>query len=160
MYLPELSRQLLLMFVLFCRPKQFSFSPKKLVRIFWHDDSAIKTEVESINLLPLSMSKYQVDKDFFAQWAFSSCFQSKSLNKFHLMGCSLVWIGLDIEQMRLHISNVQLLIHRNKNVSCFSIGEFLGALGCGIGTGPVLCHSFSFSDNVITLLQLQILEYT
>ena len=42
--------------------------------------------------------------------------------------------------------------YRNKIVSCFSIGEFLGALGSGIGTGLFLCHSFSFSDNVINLL--------
>ena len=53
--------------------------------------------------------------------------------------------------MRLHISNVQLLIHRNKNVSCFSIVP-RSPVNSGIGTGSVLCHSLSFSENVINLL--------
>ena len=39
---------------------------------------------------------------------------------------------------------------KKKSFRFLTLGKFLEALGSGIGTGLVFCHSFSVSNNVVT----------
>ena len=70
-------------------------------------------------------------------------FQKKILGPVHLLSKTDKWDYLRCPIIEKHF------------VSCLDIGEVLEALGSGIGTGLVFCHSFSVSNNVFPAIQNQ-----